>query len=191
MKKLLSPANLGFYLLMLLAFFIVGLYVASLVGAGKNQGLAGGAIVFGYGIAFAGVAFVVSLVIGYFLDTKFIVRINWFLLAALLVGCGYTIYQFQTRANLQQQKNRPYPEKPKSPTVTPEPAAVPSSLRIGGKNRFQANYPHPASLGMGMYAPNFFENAVLYFYGNINLEKSLQEHTPTDTPEASPLLRSG
>ena len=60
MKNFFKPARLAFYLLMLVGFFFLGLYFAALIDAGKGQGLAGGAIVLGYGILFGGVAFLAS-----------------------------------------------------------------------------------------------------------------------------------
>lgn len=36
-------------------------------------------------------------------------------------------------------------------------------------------------LGLGFFKPNFTKNIVLYFYGNPNWEKSVQEHTPVDS----------
>lgn len=39
---------------------------------------------------------------------------------------------------------------------------------------------HPP-MGLGMAIPKFYENSVLYFYGNPNLEKPVSDHTPTDS----------
>jgi hypothetical protein len=36
-------------------------------------------------------------------------------------------------------------------------------------------------MGLGMFTPNFYENKVLYFYGNLTQGKSVQEHMPTDS----------
>ena len=36
-------------------------------------------------------------------------------------------------------------------------------------------------MGLGFFKPNFFDNPVLYFYGNPNFEKSLNDHYPTDS----------
>ena len=61
MKKLFKPASLLLYFLTILSFFLAGFLYAALTGAGKGQGLAGGAIVLGYGVLSAGVAFVISI----------------------------------------------------------------------------------------------------------------------------------
>ena len=37
------------------------------------------------------------------------------------------------------------------------------------------------AMGLGMAMPKFYENSVLYFYGNPNLEKPVSDHTPTDS----------
>lgn len=39
---------------------------------------------------------------------------------------------------------------------------------------------HPP-MGLGMITPKFYENSVLYFYGNPNLEKPVFDHVPTDS----------
>lgn len=36
-------------------------------------------------------------------------------------------------------------------------------------------------MGLGMATPKFFENNVIYFYGNPNLEKPVNDHLPTDS----------
>ncbi|MGI9544326.1 MAG: hypothetical protein ACR2MX_13785 [Cyclobacteriaceae bacterium] len=36
-------------------------------------------------------------------------------------------------------------------------------------------------MGLGFFMPNFYDNPTLYFYGNPNFEKSIQEHSPTDS----------
>jgi len=36
-------------------------------------------------------------------------------------------------------------------------------------------------MGLGMATPKFYENHVLYFYGNPSLEKPVSEHAPTDS----------
>ena len=36
-------------------------------------------------------------------------------------------------------------------------------------------------MGLGMFAPDFFYRKLLGFYGNPNLEKSVNEHLPTDS----------
>jgi hypothetical protein len=85
MKKIFKPASLLFNLLCLLVFFIVGMYCAGWVGAGEGQGFAGGAIVLGWGVLFAGIALVASFFFTYHVQHKRIVTCNWILAALLLL----------------------------------------------------------------------------------------------------------
>ncbi|MDN3689593.1 hypothetical protein [Cyclobacterium jeungdonense] len=121
MKKLLKPASLLFNVLCLLVFFLAGTFFAGWIEAGKNQGLAGGAIVFGWGILFAGIAFIVSLILTYHLIHRKIVIGNWVLLTCLLMGYGITHYRFVQRDKLQKEEAIPDLEKPISPQETTKP----------------------------------------------------------------------
>ncbi len=76
MKKLVKPASLLFYILIVILFFFIGLYVAKLVDAGKGQMLAGGAIVLFYGLISAGLAFVLALFVAYAVKHSTLVRMN-------------------------------------------------------------------------------------------------------------------
>lgn len=114
MKKLLKPANIAFYFLMFLVFAMLGLFYAGFIDAGKNQGLAGGAIVLGYGLLFGGLAFIASFFIAYRLEVKKTVRINWVLLVTLLITWGFKYYQLQQRDQLQQEKKEQFKPAPTS-----------------------------------------------------------------------------
>lgn len=120
MKKLFKPASLLFNFLCLLVFFIVGMYFAGWIEAGKNQGLAGGAIVVGWGVLFAGIAFVASFFLTYHVRHSRIVAGNGVLFVVLLLGYGITHYRFMQRNELQEEKNRPFKESPTTPAKTTE-----------------------------------------------------------------------
>ena len=126
MKKIVKPVSLLFSFLSLLVFFIIGMYLAGLIEAGKNQGLAGGAIVLGWGVLFAGVALVLSFFITYRVEHKTILRANWMLFVLLLIGYGITHYRFAQRDKQQKERNEPYQEKSTTPTPTAEPKALTS-----------------------------------------------------------------
>lgn len=117
MKKNFKPACLLFNILCLLVFFIIGLYFAGWIEAGKNQGLAGGAIVLGWGVLFAGIAFAASFFLTYRLMHKTIVAANWILLALLLIGYGITHYRFVQRDKILEQKNRDNTAAPNNPAI--------------------------------------------------------------------------
>ncbi|NBC64057.1 MAG: hypothetical protein GVY07_00160 [Bacteroidetes bacterium] len=84
MKKLIKPASLLLYLLMILVFFFVGVYYAVITGAAEGQGLAAGAIVVGYGVFTGFLALLVSFFIAYYASAKVVVRFNQVLAIILL-----------------------------------------------------------------------------------------------------------
>ena len=172
MKNFFKPARIGFYILMLLVFFIIGLYFAGYIEAGKNQGLAGGAIVLGYGVMFGGIAFVASFFIAHFLEIKKIKIINWAFLVLLLATYGYTHYKFNQRKTEHKVEDESYQNT--TPTETAEPATANSVMQLTKPFR-------KGDMGVGFFKPNFYEHPTLYFYGNVNLEKGLLEHMPQDS----------
>tara|TARA_A100000171_G_C2140545_1_gene155538 strand:- start:25969 stop:26973 length:1005 start_codon:yes stop_codon:yes gene_type:complete len=185
MKNFFKPARIGFYLLMLISFFLIGLHFAGFIDAGKGQGLAGGAIVLGYGIMFAGIAFVASFFIAHFLEISKIKIINWVLLLLVLGILGYTYYEFKKQDTLQKERNAPYQNKNTTPTETTEPVSANLILRLNNnktpensvENSSAADHP----LGIGFFKHNFFEYPTLHFYGGITLEKGVMEHLPQDS----------
>jgi|GEM_PF-363432 len=180
MKNFFKPARIGFYILMLLTFFVLGLYYAGFVAAGKGQGLAGGAIVLGYGVLFGGVAFVASFFIAHFLEVSKIKIINWVLLALLGATWVYKYYEYKTRDAQQEKRNEPYQDKNTMPTETAEP--VSASLVFKRANASHIEEPLAKNnLGLGFFTPNFYEYPTLYFYGNITHGKSVSAHIPQDS----------
>ncbi len=121
MKNFFKPARIGFYILMLLAFLVLGLFYADFVDAGKGQGLAGGAIVIGYGVMFGGIAFVASFFIAHFLEISKIKIFNWMLLIFLAATWTYKYYEFKKRDAIQEERNKPYQNQNTIPTETSEP----------------------------------------------------------------------
>ncbi len=119
MSKLWKPASLLFNFLSLAVFFVAGMYFAGAINAGKDQGLAGGAIVLGWGVLFGAFAFVTSFFLTYHLLHRRIVRANWVLFTLMVLGYGITYYRFRERDRLQEERNRPY-RAPDSPTTTPQ-----------------------------------------------------------------------
>ncbi|MDT0607426.1 DUF6077 domain-containing protein [Croceitalea rosinachiae] len=105
MKKLLKPACLLFNVLMFITFFFVGISYAGIIEAGKGQMLAGGAIVLGYGVIFAIVAFIASFFMTYRLRHQFIVMSNIVLTLVLLTFIVYFRYQYQERQELKKKEN--------------------------------------------------------------------------------------
>jgi len=180
MKKLLKPASFAFYFLMLLVFFIVGIYVAKLIGAGKNQMLAGGAIVLGWGVMFAGGALLVSFFIVRYVSHKIIVRLNWILLVAIGILYGITHYQYLQREKQKEEDAKKENFDP-TPNVVTEPTALLVKKIAAEKDTYEKPLIQDKEMGMGFFSPNHYENPTLYFYGNPNLEKSIVEHMPVDS----------
>ncbi|WP_203296415.1 hypothetical protein [Luteirhabdus pelagi] len=181
MKKLIKPASIAFYILIALVFFIIGLYFAGFIGAGKNQGLAGGAIVLGYGVLFGGLAFIGSFFIAYHVAHKWIVRCNWIVLVILAMTYGITHYRF-----LQNKKDKA-PVQTTPPVKTTEPISFLSTTASRSRSlktsikRDILNTDSSSAIGLGFFKPNFYEYSTLYFYGNINWEKGFAEHLPQDS----------
>lgn len=185
MKKLLKPASIGFYVLMLIVFFFVGIYIAKLIGAGEGQMLAGGAIVLGWGVLFGGIAFVLSFFLAYYIAHKFIVRLNILLLVALGTLYGITHYNYVQRQKEKEEDpvEKEFQKKPTTPApdAVKEPTAMLTALSVKREPKDQAHNAIDNQMGMGYFTPNFYENSTLYFYGNPNLEKSIIEHLPIDS----------
>ena len=182
MKKIFKPASLLFNFLCLGVFFIIGLYYAGWIEAGKNQGLAGGAIVLGWGILFAVIAFVFSFFLTTRVPHKKVITANWVLFLLLLIGYGITHYRFLQRDKLQEERNKPYNKNsPTAPTKTEEPTALRVLNDPIPLKKLREIHQIEKTMGMGYFLPNFFEQQTLYFYSNPNLEKSLTEHLPLDS----------
>lgn len=181
MKKLLKPANIAFYFLMLLLFFVLGLYFASFIEAGKNQGLAGGAIVLGWGVLFGVIAFLASFFIANFTSVKTIIKINWLLLILLVATWSYKYYQFKIRDKEQEEKSKQFHPPPTSPTEAVQTVSL-AMLSPYDKSGASENFSSEnKNMGIGFFIPNFYEKRTLYFYGGVNLEKGLTDHIPQDS----------
>ena len=114
MNKLLKPASLLMYLLVILVFLLAGITIAGASGVAKGQGLAGGAIVFFYGVITATIAFIIVLFVAYKAKPKTIIKINkifgiLFFLAACLV-----VYRFIV-LNKNETPVKKYPKKITAP----------------------------------------------------------------------------
>ena len=114
MKKLFNPASLLFYFLVVIVFFFIGLFFAKLVGAGKEQMLAGGAIVLFYGLVSAGIAFSLALFVAYTVKHHRLIKFNKVLGVLFLVLILLTAYKVITR----EKKEDPVKDTPKKTTAS-------------------------------------------------------------------------
>ena len=185
MKKLLKPASIAFYFLFAIVFLFLGMYLAKVTGAAKGQGLAGGAIVLGWGVLFGGLAFIASFFIARYVVHKWIVRLNWLLLIIVATTYGITHYNYLERQKEKENSEEKFDPPPTTPTPTTS-ASVATNNELLAMAEVTPKNPlsqptNDKTMGMGFFSPNFYENPVLYFYGNLTPGKSLQEHSPYDS----------
>lgn len=88
-SKMLKAYSFLFYLICLLFGFFLGVSYAVITEAGKDQMLAAGAIVIGYGVISAIIAFILSLFASNKLSPKTIIRLNILLSIFIL---GFTLF---------------------------------------------------------------------------------------------------
>lgn len=119
-KSMLKPYNLLMYVLAFIGFFLLGILYANLTEAGKDQMLAGGAIVLGYGVIGAFLGFIVSLLVAYRSSRKTIIYINSFLTLAILLSFLYFTVSYQKR----KQNKEPETEEVKKPTTAVSDSAL-------------------------------------------------------------------
>ncbi|WP_339925021.1 hypothetical protein [uncultured Cyclobacterium sp.] len=147
MKKALKGSSFLFYFLTITVFFILGGLFSSYMGVGKNQGLAGATIVFGYALLYALGALILAIVLAGRLKTTAIIYLNiaLFLVLAILLILGYLRHlEIEEKKDLPQQKESP-----------PKPTAPALSIRY---------LTFENGMGQGFFSPSFTENSTLYFY---------------------------
>ena len=127
--QMLKLYSLLLYPLTLIAFFFVGISYAGIMEAGKNQGLAGGAIVFGYGIMAAVIGLVLALFVAYRTKRKIIFRLNIVLAISIAVFYVYYHLKFLERqkTKAQEKQNIEQPKRPTSPVSKTSAATIPFS----------------------------------------------------------------
>ncbi len=172
------------YFLAIVAFFFVGVTYAGIVEAGKGQMLAGGAIVLGYGVMGSFLGLCLALFLAYSLKRKTIIRINIILLVSIISFWAYYHIKYLERQKEKQEQNRREMEQRKK-TSPAASDAVPTKYSSLDEMVSFANINSPKQvdtfMGLGMFSPNIVEGEPLYFYGNINQEKPLDEHLPYDS----------
>lgn len=97
-----------------MVFFLIGIYFAKLVGAGENQMLAGGAIIFFYGLVSAGMAFILALFIAYGVRHSTLIKLNKVLGAFFFLLICITAYKFVAREK-KEDPAKDYPKKTTAP----------------------------------------------------------------------------
>ena len=97
--QMVKPYSWLLYLLAIIASFFVGLSYAGFIEAAKGQGLAGGAIVIGYGVVAAAIGLILALFVAYQTNRKTIFRLN-----IILAFCIAGFYGYYHIKYLERQK---------------------------------------------------------------------------------------
>ncbi|MBK9257547.1 MAG: hypothetical protein IPM42_18965 [Saprospiraceae bacterium] len=172
-NQMLKPYSFLLYLLALLTFFFIGMSYAGIVGAGKNQGLAGGAIVVVYGLISAVIGLIIALFISYKSDRNLIFRIN-IILSVFSVGF-YVYYHIK---NTERQKVKD-PENQK--TEAPKQQTTPVGEPVGLVSYHDIQIHDNTTFGLGMFLPTLSDLKTLYFYNNPNFDKTIMDQLPADS----------
>lgn len=96
LKKYFSLSSILFYLLFTLVFFILGITIAEISGAAEGQGLAGSAIVLGYGTMVGLFAFIAAVLSVRFISKKRIIQLNKIFGILFLILALYFVYQYKS-----------------------------------------------------------------------------------------------
>jgi len=193
-----KPYSYLMYFLVVIASFFIGVTYAGIVEAGKGQMLAGGAIVFGYGVIAAFIGLVLSIFIAIKASRSFIIKFNVFLFITIASFFAYYTIKYQNRQkekakekleedNLRQErrlkKNPTTPAKEVEPLNNNEATSIDynHAKLLAMLSKSDNTSKNNSEMGLGLFSPNMYENNTLYFYGNINYEKAINDHTPYDS----------
>ena len=158
-----QTSTLGRILFVLLGLPVtlsIGMAFAGLSGAAANQGLAGGAIVFGYGVIFAAVGLVLSLLFIRRIPASSLRIINIGLLVAIVGIAVFAWFRIEAKQKAKAEEDI-------------EMQAVPMHL----KTEQQVDGP----MGLGCFQPHTFDQPVLYVYGPPQTGKSILELPAQDS----------
>ena len=176
---MIRPFSLVLYLLALIAFFFVGVTYAGMIDAGKNQGLAGGAIVLSYGVVSSIIGLMISLIFVYKSNRKNIIKVNIILTLSVISFYAYFRMKYISKQSIKDQES--HKEQQNLERTIP---ILESSMAVQRNSNVPSNENIISAAsntsGLGMFSPDLSQNT-FYFYNNPNLEKSLLDHTPSDS----------
>lgn len=167
MKKYFKLSSLFLYLISFVSFFFVGASVAGVLGLAEGQGLAGGAIILGYGLLGSVTAVVIAIFMVNLCSSKVIVWTNVALTCVTAILVIYFTLNYQNR-----ERERESNQEPKQQSTTAPANSISLEIPLDAT---------AADQGLGMFEPTIADNSVLYFYGNPNFDKALIEHPPLDS----------
>ncbi len=160
MPKTSTLGRILFILLGLPVTMFIGMAFAGLSGAAANQGLAGGAIVFGYGVIFAAVGLVLSLLFVRRIPDASLRIVNLSLLAAI---AGIALFAW---VRIEAKKKAKAEEEVERQAVPMNMSSIQTST---------------GQMGLGCFQPHSFDQPVLYVYGPPQRGKSILELPPQDS----------
>lgn len=169
MKQLFSPSSIILYLLTILVFDLLGMSFAAITGAAKGQGLAGGAIVFMYGIFAAFAGLLAAVVYCYHADQLKIKKANRILAVVLIVLIAGISVRVYLKGDSKESTFKIIEQESEIITAKYSPVKTIKNDEPG------------SSMGLGFFKPDLLGKGVLYFYGEQNLDKPVYEHTPDDS----------
>lgn len=153
---------------------LTGFFIGSFLGSAalpKGIGLAGGATVLMYGF----IGLIIVLLIALFLikkiEQQLLKKITIILILLNLLPIGWIIFR-----TFSQAEQTPNDIKPKKLTPTEIRGSLISLDLINSIKKT-----NNTEVGLGMVKPDFYNKKVLYFYATPNLEKSANDHSPTDS----------
>lgn len=176
-----KPYSLLMYLLAIIAFFFLGLVYAGISEAGKGQMLAGGAIVFGYGVIGALIGLILSIIAAFKAKRHAIIKVNVLLALIIVASFAYFRIKYKQRQEEKQKNQKPETEKQITPKPTTPTSDAQTSEPIAMLHYSDVNRQTKPPLGLGMFLPNLHTDNALYFYGGLTSGKSVQDHTPIDS----------
>ena len=152
----------------------MGMVYARIVDAGKGQMLAGGAIIFSYGVVASFFGLMLAMFVAAKAQRRLIIRLNRILAVLIIAFWTYFFIKYQQGKSTHDQEQNRKPSK----TVTPDSKAL---LVYNFATHQTSKDEIKNSPGLGMFAPYLDELKPLYFYSGINFNKSILEHNPIDS----------
>ncbi len=172
--------GIGFVLSTVFLAFIVGLWIGGR-SVSSADGLAGGAIVLGYGVIAMGIALVTSIVLARYMAQRSVVRALVIIGPIALLTLGFGVFRFleqKKESDQQWQEEQERMERLK-PTAPAAPVLF-ASLHAGSPDHKQVDLPVERPLGMGMVSPNLAPG-VLRFYTAPDLDQLSDRSIATDS----------
>ena len=115
MKKFVKPYALLCYILSIIGGFFLGLAIAAFTDAAEGQMLAGGAIVFFYGVIGGTLGLVLALMLAFKANRKVIITMNLFYVIATILCFLYLRGKKQQR-DLERQQRQEQIDQQNQPT---------------------------------------------------------------------------